>query len=408
MNFPYFIARRYFLSGRKTNFINIISILSMVGVAFSTAALIIVLSVFNGLEDLLRSLYTSFDPELKIEVKEGKSFVVTDSLLQAIKEVPGVQIVSEVIEDYAYVRYRDADMVCIIRGVSDNFLEQHRLDNRIVAGTLELYHDSIPRAIVGSGVQATLSISPEDESAALQVFYIKNAKVSASLDPSKMYTRKSIRPGAVFSIEKTYDENYIFLPLAFAQELLDYGDRRTFLEVKTHAATPVTQVKEALSKKLGERFRILTNEEQHQDLYRLLKMEKLFTFMALMLLIMVGSINIFFCLMMLALDKKKDVTLFTAFGATPAIIRKIFVMEGAIIAFTGAGVGLVLGGAVCYLQDRFGLIGMGMENAIVSSYPVRMDPTDFMITALMITAVTFVVSFYPALKAAKFYSPEYL
>jgi lipoprotein-releasing system permease protein len=407
MNFPYFVARRYFLSGRKTNFINVISILSMVGVAFSTAALIIVLSVFNGLEDLLRSLYTSFDPELKIEVKEGKAFVVTDSLLQQLKQVPGVAIVSEVIEDYAYVRYRDANMVAIIRGVSNNFLEQHRLDNH-VSGELALYQDSIPRAIVGAGVQATLSISLEDESMALQVFYIKSAKASGSLDPSNLYTRKSIRPGAVFSIEKTYDENYIFLPLAFASDLLDYGKKRTFLEVKTDPSTPASRVKEALQQKLGNRFRVLTNEEQHQDLYKLLKMEKLFTFMALVLLILVGSINIFFCLMMLALDKKKDVTLFTAFGATPTTIKKIFVIEGGIIAFVGAGIGLLLGAVICYLQGRFGIIGMGMENAIVSSYPVRMDPVDFGVTTLMIVAVTFIVSFYPARKAAHFYSPEYL
>jgi lipoprotein-releasing system permease protein len=407
MNFPLFIARRYFLSKRKKNFINIISILSMAGVAFSTAALIIVLSVFNGLEGLLRSLYTSFDPQLKIEAKKEKSFVVTGELLSKIKSISGVEIVTEVIEDYAYVRYRDADMVAIIRGVSDNFIDQHRLDDHIIYGDLKLKKDSIPFAILGAGVRSTLSVAVEEEMYALQIFYIKNTK-SNSLNASDLYSRKSIRPTAVFSIEKNYDENYIFLPLSFARDLLDYGNRRTSLEVKTSPTADINAVKKNLSQRLGDQFDVLTNEEQHKDLYRLLKFEKLFTFLALSMLIIIGSINIFFSLMMLAIDKKKDVTLLTAMGAKQTLIKQVFLAEGALISFIGAAVGLVLGGTICFLQDRFGLVGMGMENAIVSSYPVKMRFVDFASTAIMITAVTLIVSYYPAHKASRFYSTEYL
>lgn len=379
----------------------------MAGVAFSTAALIIVLSVFNGLEGLLRSLYTSFDPELKIEALKEKSFEVNGDLLKKIKSVEGVEIVTEVIEDYAYVRYRDADMVAIIRGVSDNFIDQHRLDEHIIYGDLKLKKDSIPFAILGAGVRSTLSVAVEEEMYALQVFYIKNTK-SKSLNPSSLYSRKSIRPTAVFSIEKNYDENYIFLPLSFARDLLDYGNKRTSLEVKTTASVDVSKVKKQLDRILGDQFAVLTNEEQHKDLYRLLKFEKLFTFLALSLLIIVGSINIFFSLMMLAIDKKKDVTLLTAMGARQSLIKQIFLSEGALISFIGAGIGLFLGGAICFLQDQFGLVGMGMENAIVSSYPVKMRWTDFAVTAAMITAITFIISYYPAHKASRFYSTEYL
>jgi lipoprotein-releasing system permease protein len=407
MNLSFFIARRYFLSKRKKNFINIISILSMAGVAFSTAALIIVLSVFNGLEGLLRSLYSSFDPQLKIESVKEKSFKVNKALLKKIKVVEGVDIVTEVIEDYAYVRYRDADMVAIIRGVSDNFIDQHRLDDHIIYGDLKLKKDSIPFAILGAGVRSTLSVAVEDEMFALQVFYIKNLK-SKSLNPSDLYSRKSIRPTAVFSIEKNYDENFIFLPLSFARDLLDYGDKRTSLEVKTVPGTDINAVKKILMQKLGSGYNVLTNEEQHKDLYRLLNFEKLFTFLALSMLIIVGSINIFFSLMMLAIDKKKDVTLLTAMGAKQSLIKQIFLSEGALISFIGAGVGLFLGGSICFLQDRFGLVGMGMENAIVSSYPVKMRGIDFVATASMITAITFIVSYYPAHKASRFYSTEYL
>lgn len=407
MNLPLFIARRYFVSKRKQNFINIISILSMVGVAFSTAALIIVLSVFNGLEGLLRSLYTSFDPELKIEAAQGKSFERSDSLIARIKSVEGVEVVTEVIEDYAYVRYRDADVVATIKGVSDNFIDQHRLDDRIVQGELELHKDDVDFAIIGRGIQYALSVAIEEEMYALQVFYIKDLRRS-SLDVSQMYSRKTIRPGGVFSIEKNYDENYIFLPLNFVKELLDYGDRRTSLEIKTIAGANLESVRDRVKEQLGESFQILTNEEQQKDLYRLLKIEKLFTFLALSLLITVGSINIFFSLMMLAIDKKKDITILSAMGANQNLIQRIFFSEGAIISFIGAGTGLVLGGIICWLQDQYGLVGMGMENAVIANYPVTLVWTDFALTSLVIIAVTILVSFYPARLASRSYSTQFL
>lgn len=407
MNLSLFIAKRYFFSKRKQNFINIISILSMVGVAFSTAALIIVLSVFNGLEGLLRSLYVSFDPELKIEAAEGKSFEVNDELLSKLNAIEGVNVVTEVIEDYAYIRYRDADVIATIKGVSDNFIDQHRLDDRIVQGEMKLKDNGIDYSILGRGIQYALSVAVDDEMYALQVFYIKDLK-QTSLDPSQMYSRKSIRPGGVFSIEKNYDENYIFLPLDFVVDLLDYGNRRTALEIKTDEGVNLNSLKQKVSEAIGKSFVVLTNEEQQKDLYRLLKIEKLFTFLALSLLITVGSINIFFSLMMLAIDKKKDISILSAIGADQKLIRRIFFSEGAIISFIGAGSGLLIGGLICWAQDQFGLVGMGMENAVVSDYPVKMIWSDFAITSLVIVGITFLVSFYPAILASRSYSTQNL
>ncbi|MEQ1584262.1 MAG: FtsX-like permease family protein [Cyclobacteriaceae bacterium] len=407
MNLSLFIARRYFLSKRKKNFINIISLLSMIGIAFSTAALIIVLSVFNGLEGLLRSLYSSFDPEIKIELKKGKSFEVTPEFIAKIQAIQGVRIVTEVIEDYAYVRYRDADMVVTMKGVSDNFIDQHRLDDHLADGRLVLKENSIDYAIIGRGVQYALSVGVSENLFPLQVFYIKNMK-SSSLDPSQLYARKSIEPGGVFSIEKNYDENYIFVPLQFAQDLLNYGNKRTSLEIQTDKESDLKRVQQKISDALGENFNVLTNEEQHKDLYRLLKIEKLFTFVALTLLVLVASINIFFSLMMLALDKKKDISILFALGSHDHLIRKIFLSEGALIAFIGAIAGLVLGGVICWLQDTFGLVGMGMENAIVSNYPVKMRLADFVLTSGVIIFITILVSFYPARLAARSYSIESL
>ncbi len=379
----------------------------MIGIAFSTAALIIVLSVFNGLEGLLRSLYSSFDPEIKVELKKGKSFEVTPEFISKIQAIEGVGIVTEVIEDYAYVRYRDADMVVTMKGVSDNFIDQHRLDDHLADGQLVLKENNIDYAIIGRGVQYALSVGVSENLFPLQIFYIKNMK-SSSLDPSQLYARKSIEPGGVFSIEKNYDENYIFVPLQFAQDLLNYGNKRTSLEIQTDKESDVKRVQQKIINALGENFNVLTNEEQHKDLYRLLKIEKLFTFVALTLLVLVASINIFFSLMMLALDKKKDISILFALGSHDHLIRKIFLSEGALIAFIGAIAGLMLGGIICWLQDTFGLVGMGMENAIVSNYPVKMRVADFVLTSGVIICITILVSFYPARLAARSYSIESL
>jgi lipoprotein-releasing system permease protein len=228
------------------------------------------------------------------------------------------------------------------------------------------------------------------------------------LDPSRLYAHKAIKPGAVFSIEKNYDENYIFLPLGFVRDLMDYGNKRTALEVKTTATADTKDVQREIREKLGEDFVVQTNEEQHRDLYRLLKIEKLFTFLSLSLLITIGSINIFFSLMMLAIDKKKDISILAAMGAGQTLIRKIFLTEGALISFVGAAIGLALGGLICWFQDRFGLVGMGMANAVVSDYPVKMKWIDFISTSGVILFVTFVVSVYPASRAARFYAPDLL
>jgi lipoprotein-releasing system permease protein len=379
----------------------------MIGIAFSTAALIIVLSVFNGLGDLLRSINSSFDPEIKVELVKGKSFEVSPDLIEKIQAIDGVKIVTEVIEDYAYVRYRDADMVITLKGVSNNFLDQHRLDDHIADGRLVLEENGINYAIIGRGVQYALSVATGENLYPLQLFYIKNMKTSG-IDPSQLYARKSIEPGGVFSIEKNYDENYIFVPLQFAQELLNYDNKRTSLEIQTEKGVNEKDIQQKIKTVVGEKFKVLTNEEQHQDIYRLLKIEKLFTAVALMLLVLVASINIFFSLMMLAIDKKKDISILFAIGGQQSLIQKIFLGEGALIAFSGAITGLVLGGIICWLQSSFGLVGMGMDNAIVSSYPVEMKALDFVLTSLVIITITLLVSFYPARLAARSYSIDHL
>ena len=374
--------------------------MSLVGVAFSAAALIIVLSIFNGLEDLLRSLNNSFDPEIKVEAAVGKSFPVERDLIERIEAVEGVGFVTEVIEDYAYVRYRDANQVVTLKGVSDNFIDQNRIDDKIVAGELKLKEGDVNYAIIGRGVQYALSIAVGEELYPLQVYYIKNIK-SGTLDPSRMYSQKNILPGGAFSIVQGFDENYILVPLSFAEELLNYEGKRTSLEIKPSEGADSFEVQQRLKNLLGDSYAVLNHEEQHKDLYRLLKMEKLFTFLGLSVLLGISSINIFFSLMMLALDKKKDISVLSAMGASEGLIRRIFVVEGAIIAFGGALLGLCLGGIFCWLQLNFGIISMGMETSVTEGYPIKVIPSDFLSTLAVVSVITFLISWRPAILASR-------
>jgi len=291
--------------------------------------------------------------------------------------------------------------------VSPSFIDQHRLDSSMVEGELKLQDKNGSYAILGRGVRYALSVPVSEGIYPLQVFYIKNAK-SSTIDPSKLYTSRNIMPSGVFAIEKNIDENNIFLPLDFVIDLMDYGNKRTSLEVKSKAGSDLKKVQRAIRAELGDQFSVLTNDEQHKDIYRLLNLEKLFTFISLTLLILIASINIFFSLMMLAIDKKKDISILSAIGAQPQLIKKIFLSEGALIAFSGAVAGLVLGGTICWAQQQFGLVGMGMESAIVDAYPVEMRFTDFASVAVTIIAITGLISFYPAGLASKSYSPHQL
>lgn len=404
MNLPFFIAKRYLFSKRKRNFINIISGLTLILVAVCTASLIIVLSVFNGLEHLLRSLNQSFDPQIKIEAVEGKSFEMNDELRSKIKGVAGVAIVTEVIEDYAYARYREANQVVKLKGVSDNFIDQHRIDNAIAEGELALKSGQTPYAIVGRGVQYSLSIQIGDNFHPLQIYYINNVKPGV-VDISKIYSHQNIIVGAAFSIVQSFDENYVIVPLEFARDVMQYGNKRTSLEIKVADNVNPASVQSNLQAALGKNFSILSLEEQHKDLYRLLKIEKLFAFGGGVLLLGIASINIFFSLMMLVLDKKKDISLLASMGADQNLLRKVFLTEGALIAVGGTLLGLVLGATFCFFQQRFGFISMGMQNSVTEGYPVKMILSDFVYITLAMVVITFLVSYRPAQVATRTFSP---
>jgi len=372
----------------------------MLAVCFSSMALVIALSVFNGLEDLLLSIHGSFDPELKISLVKGKSFEVNQDLLDKINNTNGIEEITQVIEDNVYVKYKDSEMVVTLKGVSSNFLKQNQLNESVVYGDPDLVKNNINYALVGRGIQYALSISPSNDFYQLQIHYPRKTK-SINPDPSRLTKRKSILPGGIFALEKQYDDNYIFVPLEFAKDLVDYNSRRTSLEIKTNDQFSVDQVQQALQTTLGQDYQVLNREEQHSDVLKVIKIEKLFVFFIFSFILIIASFNIFFSLTMLVIEKKPDVAILYALGASKKFIRNIFLTEGAIIAFSGSLLGLILGFLFCWAQQTFGFISMGMETSVLEAYPVKMVVSDFVLTGLVIIVIAFLASVRPANQATK-------
>lgn len=372
----------------------------MAGVAIGTMALVIVLSVFNGLEDLIRNLNKNFDPELKIEAIRGKSFEIEEDFLEGLKQVKGVEIVTQVVEDNAYVKYKNDEMVVKLKGVEKNFIDHHRLDRNIVQGRLLLEEDGVNYAIVARGVQTALSINRLSNMYTLQFYYPKRGRTSG-LSPTGLTNQKVILPIGVYAIEKQYDMNYVLVPLEFAVDLLDYGNRRTSLEIKVADDYTIENVKTRVNEYIGDDFKVLTSEEIHADFFKVLKIEKLFVFITFSFILAIASFNIFFSLTMLAIDKKKDIAILSSFGAGKRLIKNIFLTEGAIISFLGAFLGLFLGLVICLIQQQFGLVSMGMATAVIDAYPVKMQYLDFVYTGLSIIAITILASYRPAVLATK-------
>ena len=401
MSFSWLIARKYFWSKDKKNFINIISILSMLVVAIATMALVVILSVFNGLEGLLRDLYGAFDPDVKIESKIGKSYLASDSLIQVIRETEGVAEVVLVVEDNAYLKYETAEMVGVLKGVSRNYLEINRLGQNIVDGELKLWNGRRPMAVVGQGVQFSLALVPGNDFIPLQVYYPKNLR-TRSLDPNSALSRRSLQVAGIFAIERQFDEKFVLVPIEFMQEIMNYDDNQvTSVEVTLQEGDKESTINR-LKEKLGVDFNVLSADEQHAVMLRTVEIEKLFVFITFSFILGVSSINIFFALSMLAIDKKRDLQMFFNMGATARQVRTIFLAEGSIISLSGALFGLFLGYLLCILQQQVGLVGMGLESAVVNYYPVAMEWQDFASTSAVVALITILAALRPATMAVRY------
>lgn len=403
MRFSLFVAWRYFLSTKKARFINFISGLAVLGVALGTTALIIILSVFNGLEDLLRTVHGTIAPELKIEIVQGKSFEVDEDFLQELRQIKGVSTVTRTIEDNVVLIYNDAQTVAKLKGVGENYAAYTQMKAAIYDGEFLLQKGRGNYAVLGIGLAHMLRINIADPFTTIQCWYPKRKKKInfGSLDASSNINQLNILPVGVFSLEETYDVSYIIVPLRFAEKLLDYQGRCSYLEIQTEKNANVLEVQELLQEQLGATFKVLNGDEQQASLLKALQIEKLFVYVALTVILGVASLNIFFSLMMLVLDKYKDIAMLYAMGSSSKIIREIYLLEGAFISFVGATIGLILGLTVSWLQQNYGIIQMGTATTIVDAYPVKIEFLDVFFTVLTISIITILATVFPALKATR-------
>jgi len=399
MNLPLWIARRYFFSKQKRSFINLISLVSMLGVGVGTMALVVVLSVFNGMEELNRTIFRTFEADLTIAPREGKRLTVTPKLLQTVRQTEGVGLVTPVIEDHALARYRDGQTVINLKGVDSTYLKRGQMDTTLTEGKLKLQEDGLNYALVAQGVRNALLISPEDVLTPLELWYPQNRK-SFSVLSEDAFNRANLVVSGVFFIEQNFDD-YVIAPLDVVRELVGYGpDQVTSLELQTKPGSDIAGMKQALQRELGQTALVQDRDDLNTDLFRAIRIEKLFVTMTLSFLVLIASINIFFSLSMLAIEKKSDMSILYAMGATPALVRRIFLMEGTLVALSGAAIGLILGVTLCFLQERYGLVSMGMKSSIVDAYPVKLRATDLIVTSFIVIIVTIIVSWFPAQRAA--------
>ncbi len=399
MNLPAWIARRYFFSKKKRSFISWLSILSMLGVGVGTMALVIVLSVFNGMEELNRETFKSFESDMTISSRQGKRFLASPELLSRLRQTPGVVLLTAIAQDNALAKYADGQTVVRLKGVDDNYLERQQLDSALLEGKLLLRRDGINFAIVADGVRSDLSISPVDILTPLEILYPRSGQSFSVLNPDE-FSSASLTVAGVFFIELRYD-NFVLAPLATARELFGYQpDEVTSLELQLRPDTDEDEAKRALQALAGDKLLVQSRDDLNVDMYRAIRVEKLFTGLTLGFIVLIASVNIFFSLSMLVIEKKEDIKILFAMGATAGLVRRIFLTEGAIIALTGAVAGLVLGIVICLLQEQYGFIRMGTVSSIIDAYPVRLRTGDIVLTGVLVIAVTVLTSWFPAQRAA--------
>lgn len=398
MNFPFYIARRYLFSKKSHNAINVISGISVCGVALATLALVCTLSVFNGFQDLVSNLFTAFDPELKIVPATGKVFDGQDKAIAAIRKMPEVALVSESLEDNALVQYQGRQAMAVIKGVEDNFEELTPIDTILFGrGELLLHDEVVDYAIPGVQLLATLDtgirfLDP------LEVYAPKRGAKVNMANPAASFTGGNLfSSGLVFAVnQEKYDGSYILTSLKFARQLFQYTTEVSAINLKMKEGTDIDAFKRKLEKHLGERFRVLDRYEQQADTFRIMKIEKFISYLFLTFILMIACFNVIGSLSMLIIDKRDDVVTLRNLGANDRQIVCIFLFEGRLISFIGAVSGIVLGVLLCWLQQTFGLISLGAAGSfIVDAYPVSVHWEDVVLIFFTVLAVGFLSVWYP-------------
>jgi lipoprotein-releasing system permease protein len=401
LNLPFFIARRYLISKKSHNIINLISGISMVGVALGTAALIIVLSVFNGFESVVVSLFSVFDPDVKITVVEGKTFHNNEIDADKIRHIPGVIKYTEVVEENALLYYKKQQFLATIKGVDSLYQVNSPInDSLLVTGEMMLQEDSLDFAIPGYGIAYFLNLDMKAPDNLISV-YIPKRKGSITGLPQESFRSEFIRPIAIFSVQQDFDDKYMLVPLRFARRMLDYTNEVTSIEIRLAKDADAGLIKEKIASIIGPKFRIQNRFQQQEVLYKIMKSEKWAVFLILTFILIVASFNVIGSLTMLILDKQKDIGILRSMGARDATIKQIFFFEGLLISLTGAFSGLLLGLLVCILQQKFGLVKLqGGGSFIINAYPVKLIATDFLYVFITISLIGTAAAWLPVRRIA--------
>ena len=399
MNFPFFIARRYLFSKKSTNVINVISGISVIGVAVATMALVVTLSVFNGFSDLVASLFTAFDPQIEVTPCEGKTVAADDSTLTAIRQLPEVEVSTECVEDMALVAFHGRQAVVTLKGVDDNFDQLTHIREILYGdGTFELHAADLSYGILGIGLAERLGTGYRFNEP-LMVYAPRREGQLAMGDPADGFISDELySPGVLFSVmQAKYDRNYVIAPIAFARQLFDQQGMVSSLELRLKSGSNFDAVKRKIEEIAAGRFYVKDRYEQQDDTFRIMKIEKLMAYIFLTFILVVACFNIIGSLSMLIVDKRDDVVTLRNLGATEKQITQVFLFEGRLISLMGAVIGIAVGLLLCWMQQTFGIIALGSSagSFIVDSYPVSVHPTDVILVFFTVVVVGFLSVWYP-------------
>jgi lipoprotein-releasing system permease protein len=408
LNLELNIAKRYLFSKKSTNAINIISLVSGVAMLFGTMALILVLSVFNGLEGLVKSLYAVFYPDIAVSAIEGKTFEITPSLRDKLKSIHYIDAYSFTLEENALLEYSDRQHICTIKGVDKNYFNVvNKFDTFIVEGKKLLQQDSINYGIVGVGVAQKLGMDPARAFNPIALYIPKKTGASFST-LENAFNKSYVTPSGAFAVSDEFDSRYTFVPLDFFQQLTDNSGRASQIEIRLKNKIQSDAIIRQLQQLLGSSFIVKSRYEQNEVLYKVLKSEKWITFAILVLIMIIASFNIIGALSMLVLEKKKDIATLTALGIRQRSIIKIFLLEGMLMSLIGAAIGMLLALILCLLQQKIGLVPMPGTSFLVQYYPVKMLLSDFLAVGTIVVFISLFAAYLPARKAALSVEKEYL
>ncbi|MFA6946418.1 MAG: FtsX-like permease family protein [Pedobacter sp.] len=391
VNTSYYIAKRYLFSKKSVNAINFISGISMLGVFVGSAALIIILSVFNGFENIVLSMYNTFSPELRIEPEQGKTFDPADSRFTKLKKDKRIVNYTEVLQEKALVRYGQSQSIALVKGVGEEFVKgRSGLDSVISSGSFTLWHRGRDMTVIGAGLQNSLSVNLNDEFQSLDVYSPKKGAMN-SINPADEFNVRSIYPSGVFMVQQEFD-NMMIVPIRFARNLLGEEKLISFIEINTLQGTSVDDLQVEIENTLGKDFVVKNRSQQNELLYKILNSEKWAIFLILTFVLIIAIFNIIGSLTMLVIDKRKDIAILSSLGANRQLIRGIFFIEGMMISMLGCFVGMAAGLVFILLQQKFGFIEMSGTNLIIDSYPVGIKLSDFILVFGTVLTVSMIAS----------------